>query len=452
MKKIFFLLFVMASATYARAQTTKPSGAYSLNGAETVKVEAYIPTTTEYFTWLERGVIPAGIKTFNGAYVNGSYVEHDRAFFQAHVNEMRKVAITQLEVQLVVIQKDDNLADIPSATLEAALPFLKEHTDLVYIDFTKDVYLLGIYGDFSRPQWVHHANANGWYYVITTSNGKKYILARASCFNNVDNVETTWIQEGYAIIQAVKPAQTPRKPEVIVNGEKVVKLDGYHGDIHITVNGGDSKASVGNINVRGGSSNNNLGGASATTTGGGKTTGGDIYYDPNPVRPNNQPVYQPGYQQQSRYDVYGGGSLYIDRAAQYYGSLQPPYRGSCNTGYYNTGCGYSGGYSGGVVVPVPVPVPIPSGCYGGGYKQTPQYSQPRPQYSPPRQQTNTTVYPQSRGGFVPNGTGSYGRGGGSNGGQFQSNGTGSYGRGGGSSSGGGQHSSGGFQQNGTGHR
>lgn len=457
-KLIFFLLF---ANTCAYAQ--KPSGVYSLNGAETVKVEAYISTPAEYFTWLERGIIPAGIKKFNGAYVNGSYIEHDRAFFQSHMNEMRKVAITQLEDQLALIAADGNQNDIPDPTLEAALPFLRAHTTLEYVQFFKNVYLLGIYGDFTRPEWVHHAKADGWYYVLTTSNGKKYLLARASCFNNVDATETTWIQDGFAKIrsEAVKPQEddleegsndtyrekSNPKPRIVVNGDTVSRGANANGDIYITVNAGDPKATVGDITINGGNSNNNLGGASASSAGGGKTAG-DVYYDPNPSpAPSYRPAYQSGYQRQSQYDVYDG-SVYIDRGAQYFGSLQPPYRSSCNTGYYNTGYGYSGGYSGGVVVPVPVPVP--TGCYGGSYKQTPQYSQqPRPQYQS-RPQTNTTVYAQPRGGFVPNGTGSYGRGGNSGGG-FQSNGTGSYGRGG-TSSGGGQHSSGGFQQNGTGGR
>lgn len=416
MKKIFFLLF--ANITCAiNAQTTRPSGAYSLNGAETVKVEAYISTPAEYFTWLERGIIPAGITKFNGAYVNGSYVEHDRAFFQSHMREMRRVAIMQLEDQLRLIAADGNQNDIPDPTLEAALPFLRAHTTLEYVQFSKDVYLLGIYGDFTRPQWVHHLKADGWYYVVTTSNGKKYLLARASCFNNLDKVETMWLQGGFAKIRGEaekpqpqgdlledgsndtyreRPNPNPRhnpgsdpRPRIVVNGDTVSRGNA-NGDIYITVNAGDPKATVGDITINGGNSNNNLGGASASSTGGGRTAGGDTYYNPNPVQPI-QPNYQPNYQGQ------GGYPYHIDESARYFGSL-PPTTGGWNTGY-GAGCGT--GY-GSYTPPVVVPVPVPTGCYGGSHQQASQCSQPRPQYQQPRPQprpqTNTTVSAQPRGG------------------------------------------------------
>lgn len=365
MKKILLLFFVTFTAYWAQAQTDKPSGVFSLNGQQTVgNANIYYASVEEYLAFLCDGVLPGGITSWNGAVVDNTRVSHDRAFFESHIAELQLTAVTQFNAQLQKIN-DDNDGKIFGAnpTVAKYRGFIKSHMDIMDLQFILSgsdtvIWMLGEYGDFTKGKFVKHLKADGKYFVLRV-NGKLYIIARVSCFNNVTLKETMWLQTGIAKLRnqsgdegdrgedytdptnpKPNPNPAPKPRKVKVNGEEVADVTSAGGDINITLNGGNATATIGDINVKGGSSNN-----INNVTGGTQNQ-----------RMVNEPIQTPWgpattYDRQERYDVVDG--VHIDRSARYFqslGSSNPNYgvvnnianwlfgTGGCNGyGYYNYG-------------------------------------------------------------------------------------------------------------------
>jgi hypothetical protein len=412
--------------------------------------------------------------------VDNTRISHDRAFFEKHIAELQLTAVTQTNAQLQRIN-DDNGGKIFGAnpTVSKYRGFIKSHMEIMDLQFILTgsdtvVWMLGEYGDFTKGKFVKHLKADGKYFVMRV-NGKLYVIARVSCFNNVTLKETMWLQTGVAKLRNQqndegdrgedyndptdpKPNPSPKPRKVKVNGEEVADVTSTGGDINITLNGGNATATVGDINVKGGSSNNintNNGGTQRTV---------------------NEPIQTPWgpattYQRQSRYDVVDG--IYHDRSAAYFASLgsSNPNNGrgvfgnvadwlfgnGCNGyGFYNQGgqnfcvggnwnngcfqpnwnqCYQYGNGGWGLNVGFNIGT-ARNATFCGGYNG-PTWVAPTHQgwNNAPRAATNTyytnhTIPPVARGGFQPNGSGTFpGRttGGGTNtGGGFQSNGTGNF--------------------------
>ncbi|MEI8223944.1 MAG: hypothetical protein WCG20_02355 [bacterium] len=328
--KNILMFFVIFTSYWAQAQTGKPSGVFSLNGQQTVgNDDIYYATIEEYLAFLCDGVLPGGITSWNGAVVGGVKVSHERAFFESHVAELQLTAVSQISDQLIVIN-NDNAGKIFGAnpTVAKYRGFIKSHMEIMDLQFILTgsdtvVWMLGEYGDFTKGKFVKHLKADGKYFVMKVNN-KLYVIARVSCFNNVTLKETLWLQTGVAKLRnqpsdegnrgedyndptdPKKPNPSPKPRKVTVNGEEVADVTSAGGDINITLNGGNATATIGDINVKGGSSNN-----INNVTGGAQRT-------------VNEPIQTPWgpattYQRQSRYDVVDG--VYHDRSAAYFASL-----------------------------------------------------------------------------------------------------------------------------------
>ena len=359
MKKILLLFFVIFTSYWAQAQTDKPSGVFSLNGQQTVgNTTIYYATVEEYLAFLCNGVLPGGITSWNGAVVDNTRVSHDRAFFESHIAELQLTAVKQFNAQLQKIN-DDNSGTIFGAnpTVVKYRGFIKSHMEIMDLEFIlngKDsvIWMLGEYGDFTHGKFVKHLKADGKYFVMRV-NGKLYVIARVSCFNNVTLKETMWLQTGVAKLRNQpsdegnrgedyndpttdpKPNPSPKPRKVKVNGNEVADVTAAGGDINITLNGGNATATIGDINVKGGSSNN-----INNVTGGTQNQ-----------RMVNEPIQTPwgsttDYVNQERYAVLPNG-VHIDKSAQYFASLPSsnPNRGVFNniaTWLFGNGCnGYS---------------------------------------------------------------------------------------------------------------
>jgi hypothetical protein len=349
-KSNLIIVFFTTLTILAQAQDQKPSGVWSQNGQQTVNNKnVYYATPKEWLAFLCDTVIPSGIKTFNGAVVNGKRIQHDRAFFEAHVDQLVSDAKLQLNAQLDSINIDSKgTLSSGTPTVDGLRQYLESNVEAVYVSFNlktgEKVFLHGEAGDFSSGAFVAHSEADGWYYVLTvrSANGdKKYLLARVSCSNSVTLKETFWLITGKAVIASPKseneteetgtdPKPSAKKPKIKINGTEV-ETDAA-GNININVYGGD--ASFHDNKISGGASNNNVDGSgTGTGTGTNGRDGQNGRDGRNGVDgQNGQDVPYPGNSgvvQQDRYDVYGG--VHHDRSAEYFASL-PSSNPNCGRG------------------------------------------------------------------------------------------------------------------------
>lgn len=353
MRTINFFLTAMITAFTLTSEGQTPSGVISINGQETdhnsdvklVPVKTYIA-----FLCDEDPQVPKFTK-YNGAVVGGVRISHNRDYYQAHAKELQRSAVTQVESQLKAINDKYGVFGT-NTTVKGNREYLESHTKSMNLKFSADtVWLMGEKGDFSGRSWIAHDARNladGMYYVLTTNSGKRFILSRVSCWNNVTTTETFWLETGKAVVVDDKPAPIQPKPQSTQssgNGKddnasfSFVDSAGRTVNIYINSAGGaGGNVVIGDITAKGGSSNNNInaGGAGRDGRDGKDGKDGMVVYAPPADQPFAPQVRGGGGQNQDRYYVDANG-VYHDKAAAYFRSQGVPNYGPTGYAYYYNG-------------------------------------------------------------------------------------------------------------------
>lgn len=336
---LIFTVFAVKTAEAQAAAGYKPSGVYSINGQKTVgNNNVYYAPVKQWIEFLvaTNPELPNEITVWCGAYLNGKYVSHDRSFFQPHAQRLQTNAAGYLKLQLeeAMAYYGGSLYDDQDTfnvvDLGAMKPFLLRNVAIEEVTWNVDtVYLGGERGDFRGREFVAHKNANGKYYVLTCNDGKKFILARVSCWNPVTKKEVLFLQQGKATTSGRSGPKIPTLTPNPNNGgddRKALSFTDASGNtynIYIQSSGGQGgSVVVGDISAKGGNSNNNN-----SVQGSGSGAGGTnpqqpaVIYGPGDNVPAPMPA-QPRFTNQERYLVDNYTGVRHDKSAAYFASLQ----------------------------------------------------------------------------------------------------------------------------------